>query len=109
MSCSPHYWSLRCGRLERESGDSSALASQLREKLQHEMTLTNHWRQQVDLRHCRMSLFVAELNHYNFAGEPLKGSLVSLKGRHKTRPQVIDPLLPPPLSGLCGSLLAPSA
>uniref|UniRef100_A0AAV1TSD2 Transposase n=1 Tax=Peronospora matthiolae TaxID=2874970 RepID=A0AAV1TSD2_9STRA len=44
---------------------------QLRDTLQHEMALTHHLRQQVDLRHNRMSLLVADLSHYDIAGEPL--------------------------------------
>uniref|UniRef100_A0AAV1THI6 Uncharacterized protein n=1 Tax=Peronospora matthiolae TaxID=2874970 RepID=A0AAV1THI6_9STRA len=42
--------------------------------MQHEMALSDHWRQQVDLRHSRMSFLVVELSHSNFAGESLRGS-----------------------------------
>uniref|UniRef100_A0AAV1U3H6 Uncharacterized protein n=1 Tax=Peronospora matthiolae TaxID=2874970 RepID=A0AAV1U3H6_9STRA len=56
MSTLPQYWSLRCEHLEGRSGDSSALVSLLSKKLQYEMALTDHWRNQVDLSNSRTSL-----------------------------------------------------
>ena len=42
-------------------------------KLRHEMALTDHWRRQVEFRHCRLSLLVAELTHSDFLTEPVEG------------------------------------
>uniref|UniRef100_A0AAV1VCE0 Uncharacterized protein n=1 Tax=Peronospora matthiolae TaxID=2874970 RepID=A0AAV1VCE0_9STRA len=114
MCPSPHYCSLRCERLERKLGNSCALVSHLRDKLEVEMALTDHWRRQVDLRHSRMSLLVAELGHSDDFNEPLKGGTgrptrssmsptpsrcltptrVSSEGCQEIRPQVIGPKLP---------------
>uniref|UniRef100_A0AAV1UWL1 Uncharacterized protein n=1 Tax=Peronospora matthiolae TaxID=2874970 RepID=A0AAV1UWL1_9STRA len=48
--------------------------SQLREKLQYEIVLTDHWNQQVGLRQSQMFLLVEDLSHSDFSGELLRGS-----------------------------------